>query len=247
MANDLKYVYTTIPIEYVCVYHKILELMSELGEGMLKDCKFACKDRSTNILDCYNMFNTAVAALRLGEDKKAETIIKYIKAVLKQIQPSSEEEDFIFYIGPNNSIKAHIHCDIDGNITILDMPSDKVYYYEYNDVKYIVYVPGIINPYTGKVFVNVANAGEDETNVLIYNSDGSISEESEELTPEDIVSNLRELGFDAELNSTYYYNDDDELMLSTPNRDYHSPEPMLEVNLYDFTDKIPNINTLLNS
>ena len=34
-----EYIYTTIPAEYVCVYHKILAMLADYGEEMLKDCK----------------------------------------------------------------------------------------------------------------------------------------------------------------------------------------------------------------
>ena len=82
--NEIKqiepeYVYVTIPAEYICVYHRILAMMADYGEEMLKDCKANCTDRNSGVIECFNMFNSAVAARKLGKDKLAALIIKYIK------------------------------------------------------------------------------------------------------------------------------------------------------------------------
>ena len=88
--NEIKqiepeYVYVTIPAEYICVYHRILAMMADYGEDMLKDCKANCTDRNSGVIECFNMFNSAVAARKLKKDKLAETIIKYVKAKINQI------------------------------------------------------------------------------------------------------------------------------------------------------------------
>ena len=46
-----EYVYVTIPAEYICVYHRILVMLADYGEDMLKDCKATCKDRNSNVID----------------------------------------------------------------------------------------------------------------------------------------------------------------------------------------------------
>ena len=75
-----EYIYITIPAEYVCVYHRILAMLADYGEDMLKDCKASCSDRNSGVIECFNMFNAAVAARHIGQTKKAELIINYIKA-----------------------------------------------------------------------------------------------------------------------------------------------------------------------
>lgn len=90
-----EYVYMTIPAEYVCVYHRILRMLADCGEQMLKDCKALCKDRNSGVIECYTMFNAAVAARKLGQTKLAETLIKYIKA----------------------KIETMANCNVDGNVT----------------------------------------------------------------------------------------------------------------------------------
>ena len=68
-----QYVYMTVPSKYVCVYHKLLVLMAQYGLDMLNDCSATCKGNNKNIVTCWNMFQSAMAAYQLGQDKLAET------------------------------------------------------------------------------------------------------------------------------------------------------------------------------
>ena len=80
-----EYIYTTIPAEYVCVYHKILAMLADFGEEMLKNCKASCTDRNSNVINCFNMFNAAVAASTIGNERLAELLLNYVKAKINQI------------------------------------------------------------------------------------------------------------------------------------------------------------------
>ena len=106
-----EYVYVTIPAEYICVYHRILAMLADYGEDMLKDCKASCTDRNSNVIECFNMFNAAVAARKLGKDKLAETLIKYIKAKINQMYRGVDNStSFVFPIDENGEIKAFVSC-----------------------------------------------------------------------------------------------------------------------------------------
>ena len=106
-----EYIYVTIPAEYVCVYHRILTLMADYGEEMLKDCKANCTARNSNVIECFNMFNAAVAARKLEKTKLAETIIKYVKAKINQIYKGVDNStSFIFPIDETGEIKAFVSC-----------------------------------------------------------------------------------------------------------------------------------------
>ena len=106
-----EYVYVTIPAEYICVYHRILAMLADYGEDMLKDCKASCTDRNSNVIECFNMFNAAVAARKLGKDKLAETLIKYIKAKINQMYRGVDNStSFVFPVDENGEIKAFISC-----------------------------------------------------------------------------------------------------------------------------------------
>lgn len=107
-----EYVYVTIPAEYICVYHKVLAMLADYGEDMLKDCKASCTDRNSNVIDCFNMFNAAVAARKLGKDKLAETLIKYIKAKINQMYRGVDNStSFVFPVDENGQLKAFVSCN----------------------------------------------------------------------------------------------------------------------------------------
>lgn len=108
---ELEYVYVTIPADYICVYHRILAMLADYGEEMLKDCKASCTDRNSSVIECYNMFNAAVAARKLGKEKLAETLIKYIKAKINQIyQGHDNSTSFVFPVDENGQIKVFVSC-----------------------------------------------------------------------------------------------------------------------------------------
>ena len=89
-----QYVYMTVPSKYVCVYHKLLVLMAQYGLDMLNDCSATCKGNNKNIVTCWNMFQSAMAAYQLGQDKLAETLLKYIKGQLNIIYEDSEQVQY---------------------------------------------------------------------------------------------------------------------------------------------------------
>ena len=109
---DPEYIYVTIPAEYVCVYHRILAMLADYGEDMLKDCKATCTDKNSGVIECFNMFNAAVAARKLEKDKLAETLIKYIKAKINQIYKGVDNStnNFIFPVDEHGNIKAIVSC-----------------------------------------------------------------------------------------------------------------------------------------
>ena len=106
-----EYVYVCIPAEYVCVYHRILAMMADFGEEMLKDCKASCTDKNSGVIECFNMFNAAVAARKLNKLKLAETLIKYIKEKINMIYKGhNNSTSFVFPIDENGEIKAFVSC-----------------------------------------------------------------------------------------------------------------------------------------
>ena len=107
-----EYIYLTIPAEYVCVYHRIMAMLADYGEEMLKDCKAACTDRNSGVIECFNMFNAACAARFLGQEKKAELIINYIKAKINQIYKGKDNStSYVFPIDENGKLKAFVSCN----------------------------------------------------------------------------------------------------------------------------------------
>ena len=107
-----EYIYLTIPAEYVCVYHRIMAMLADYGEEMLKDCKATCTDRNSGGIECFNMFNAACAARLLGQEKKAQLIINYIKAKINQIYKGKDNStSYVFPIDENGKLKAFVSCN----------------------------------------------------------------------------------------------------------------------------------------
>lgn len=106
-----EYVYVTIPAEYVCIYHKILVMFVDFGIDLLKDCSASCNSRNKKLIDCFNMFNSAIAARQLKQDKLANVLIEYIKAQIELIyikEPPYPE--VVFPVDEEGKIKAIVGC-----------------------------------------------------------------------------------------------------------------------------------------
>ncbi len=124
-----EYIYVTVPAEYICVYHRILAMLADYGEDMLKDCKASCTDRNSGVIECFNMFNAAVAARKLGKDKLAETLIKYIKAKINQIYKGKDNStSFVFPVDENGQLKAFVSC---GERPRFEINPDDMHLYEH--------------------------------------------------------------------------------------------------------------------
>ena len=111
VTNDVQFVYVTIPAEYLCVYHKILVLLADYGIEMLKDCKASCTDRNSGVIECFNMFNAAVAAYKLNNTSLANTLITYVKAKIEQIYKGRVDTTFVFPLDEDNNIRSFVSCE----------------------------------------------------------------------------------------------------------------------------------------
>lgn len=131
-----EYVYVTIPAEYICVYHRILAMLADFGEDMLKDCKASCTDKNSGVIECFNMFNAAVAARKLSNNdpdskygKLARTLINYIKAQINLIYKGKDNStSFVFPIDEDGQLKAFISC---GELPKFYISSDDMELYEH--------------------------------------------------------------------------------------------------------------------
>lgn len=141
MEDDI--IYLKIPKEYICIYHKLLVMMADLGKEILNDCTSSCKGNNKIIIDCWNMFQSALACRELGKTKQENLFIDYIKKQITSIYKgtgSEEYNDNIIYIKEGN-VYTEVSCkELDA---------------EFN-----------INPSTGELFVN----GEDSANIAIVNN-----------------------------------------------------------------------------
>lgn len=78
-------IYLVIPVKYRCTYNRLLTALSDFGIDALKDCDSVCKGSKGQVIKCWNMFQAAMAAYNLGNEREADVLIKYIDAQLNII------------------------------------------------------------------------------------------------------------------------------------------------------------------
>lgn len=145
MVSDLEHIYTTIPVDFIAVYHALLEAMSDYGEQSLKDCKAKCTDKNETVLDCYNMFNAAVAARRNENIKLADLLLYYITSKLTQLGYKVVNTSFPFYVGNNNETKVLVTVDENGEATMTEYSTNYLYYLPFNGKYFLLYIPGTMS------------------------------------------------------------------------------------------------------
>lgn len=97
--SNVQLIHATMPKSWTSLAQKIYYLFAEYGIESLKDCKADCNKNNYNIVKCYNMFCSAIAAYNVGKYKEANTIINYIKAQLKLLYPNMSFGNKSLYIG----------------------------------------------------------------------------------------------------------------------------------------------------
>lgn len=109
----VEYVYLTIPAEYICIYHKLVMAVSEMGKDIIDDCNYTCQNKGKNIVNCWNLFQSAVANYNLGNYKEANFYIKYID---KQIELIYKNDKHVYptsmpvKITPDGRLHATVSC-----------------------------------------------------------------------------------------------------------------------------------------
>lgn len=81
--SDNEIIYLKIPTKWNNTYNKLLYLVSLVGKDLITDCMCNCSNKCNSVFQCWNMFQSALAANELHEDKKAETLINFIDGELK--------------------------------------------------------------------------------------------------------------------------------------------------------------------
>ena len=111
ITEEVEYVYITIPKDYVCIYTKILIMFVDFGLDLLNDCKASCNDRNRKIIDCYNMFNAAIAARQLNETKQAEVLIKYVEKQINLMYNNNPPcPDLVYKVTEDGKLLARVDC-----------------------------------------------------------------------------------------------------------------------------------------
>lgn len=128
VIKNASYAYITIPRDWLNLYHKILYLLADFGEAKLKDCTAECLKNNKVVLDCYGMFNAAIAAKEIHNNPLANALYKYVEATINAMYRGSalpidvEEPEYVLDLDNNqiliNGTPYTIGESSDGSIEI---------------------------------------------------------------------------------------------------------------------------------
>ena len=125
-----EYLYLTIPADYICTYHKLLVYLADFGKDLLDDCSAACKGSNKTLIDCWNLFQSAIACRTLNQDKQAALFIDYINKQLNNIYGGTDVKVFeggnYYPITPDGQLKALCSCQGDGKFEV-DLETGELY------------------------------------------------------------------------------------------------------------------------
>ena len=125
-----EFLYLTIPSDYVCIYHKLLVYLADFGKDLLNDCSAGCRGDNKTVLDCWNLFQSAVACRTIGQDKQAALFINYIDKQLSTIYKNTEHSVYnggnYYAITPDGKLKALCSCIGDAKFEV-DVETGKLY------------------------------------------------------------------------------------------------------------------------
>lgn len=86
---NTEFVFTSVPLVWFRTYHKILELLACYGERKVVNPNCKCTCNGNTVLECYDLFKSAVAAYNLGKKEEGNKIIKYIDCLLTPYETSN--------------------------------------------------------------------------------------------------------------------------------------------------------------
>lgn len=126
-----EFLYLTIPANYICTYHKLLVYLADFGKSLLDDCSATCKGNNKTVIDCWNLFQSALACKTLGQDKQASLFIDYINKQLDNIYKDTNKSVFnggnYYAITPDGNLKALCSCMDDNGSFMVDVETGQLY------------------------------------------------------------------------------------------------------------------------
>lgn len=126
---EVQYVYLTIPARYICTYHKLIMYMADFGKDIINDCTASCKGDGKNLSNCWNLFQSAVAAYNTEQFKEADFYINYIEEQLNLIYKNKDRNyptTIPVKITPDGQLKAIVSCCSEQQF-LVDIESGKLY------------------------------------------------------------------------------------------------------------------------
>jgi len=98
------YIYYDVPAEYMFTFYALMQLLSEYGELMLKDCKASCNNTNANIIRYFNMFYSGLVSI---SNRKREIGVKLINNVTQSLKDNYPGliNTYSFIFVANNKLK----------------------------------------------------------------------------------------------------------------------------------------------
>ena len=141
------FVYLTVPAQWLPTYHRLLKGIAKYGIDAIKDCDAACKGDRLYVIQCWNVFQSAIAAKSIGDEKAAKVMIEYINAQLDLLKIKSKVK---IVVGKDNRVYCSANVD--------------------DEIKYF-----IVDPSTGNLYEHVFDG--DNNNYYSIDAEGNLIEE----------------------------------------------------------------------
>lgn len=124
-------VYLTIPSEWVCTYHQLINYVADAGKDIIDDCSFACKGAGKQLFNCWGLFQSACAAYQQSDYTKAEFYYNYVKQQLEDYYKNLGKPIYngtnYYPITPDGKLKALCSCSSQHVTFKVDITTGKLY------------------------------------------------------------------------------------------------------------------------
>lgn len=131
-------VYMTIPAEWVCLYHQLINYLADAGKSIIDDCSYACKGDGKHIFNCWALFNSACAAYQQMDYDKANFYYNYVKEQLKLYYKNLDKAIYnggnYYPITPDGKLKALCSCTGNNVHFTVDLDTGRLYQEYLNNV-----------------------------------------------------------------------------------------------------------------
>lgn len=81
-TTETDFIYLKVPYKWKETYINLLYLLDIIGKDLITTCTCNCSDKCNEAFKCWNMFQSALAAEELDDNKKATLLIEYINGQL---------------------------------------------------------------------------------------------------------------------------------------------------------------------
>lgn len=89
MENN-KIIYLSIPDKYYNVYQKLLNALADFGKQIIDECHTTKSTSVISVVNCWNLFQSALACFELGNTEKCDFFINYINKQLDIIYKNNK-------------------------------------------------------------------------------------------------------------------------------------------------------------